>query len=81
MIEAYVLIQVETGPARATSSDVAQAKGVVAADDVAGPYDIIARVKARDLDELANLVVTGIQPCDGVTRTLVCAVPGSEAGA
>lgn len=78
MIEAYVLIQVGIGLSRAISGDVARAPGVEWADDVAGPYDIIARVRAADLDELAKVVVTEIQACNGVTRTLVCAVPGSE---
>ena len=78
MIEAYVLIQVEIGLSSAVSGDVARATGVEWADDVAGPYDIIARVKAANLDEVAKVVVTEIQACAGVTRTLVCAVPGSE---
>ncbi|MGH2661995.1 MAG: Lrp/AsnC ligand binding domain-containing protein [Actinomycetota bacterium] len=78
MIEAYVLIQVEIGLSSAVSGDVARATGVEWADDVAGPYDIIARVKAAGLDELARIVVTEIQACTGVTRTLVCVVPGSE---
>jgi DNA-binding Lrp family transcriptional regulator len=55
--------------------DIAQVKGVSQADGVVGPYDVIARVEAATLDELANIVVTGIQSVTGVTRTLVCAVP------
>ena len=55
--------------------EIARVKGVTQADPVMGSYDVIARVEAPSLDELANIVVTGIQSCTGVTRTLVCAVP------
>jgi DNA-binding Lrp family transcriptional regulator len=44
------------------------------ADDLAGPYDVIARVQAPGLDQLGRLVVTGIQAVDGVSRTLTCTV-------
>jgi DNA-binding Lrp family transcriptional regulator len=44
------------------------------AEDVAGPYDVIARVQARGLDQLGKLVASRIQAVDGVTRTLTCTV-------
>jgi DNA-binding Lrp family transcriptional regulator len=44
------------------------------AEDLAGPYDVIARVQAPGLDELGRLVVFRIQVLDGVTRTLTCTV-------
>jgi DNA-binding Lrp family transcriptional regulator len=66
------------GTTRSVSSEVAGVKGVLQADGVVGPYDVIARVEAASLDELANIVVTGIQACAGVTRTLVCSVPEFE---
>ena len=51
-------------------------KGLGSADDVTGPYNVIARARAqaRNLDELAKLVVAQFQALDGVTHTLVCAV-------
>jgi DNA-binding Lrp family transcriptional regulator len=42
------------------------------AEDLAGPYDVIARVQAPGLDQLGRLVVARIQVVDGVTRTLIC---------
>jgi DNA-binding Lrp family transcriptional regulator len=75
MVEAYVLIQAKPGPAgRGVSKDVATIKGVISAEDVSGPYDVIARARGRNLDELAKLVVAKIQLLDGVTRTLACPV-------
>jgi DNA-binding Lrp family transcriptional regulator len=44
------------------------------AEDLAGPYDVIARVQAPGLDQLGRLVVARIQVVDGVTRTLTCTV-------
>ena len=35
--------------------------GVVAADNVAGPYDVIVKTEAETLDELGQLVVSAIQ--------------------
>ncbi len=75
MVEAYVLIQAKPGPAgQGVSKDVATIKGMISAEDVSGPYDVIARARARNLDELARSVVASIQLLDGVTRTLACPV-------
>jgi DNA-binding Lrp family transcriptional regulator len=37
---------------------------------VTGPYDVIVRAEARNLDELGKLVVARVQAIDGITRTL-----------
>jgi len=47
---------------------------IVAVDPVTGPYDVIARGEAKDLDELAKTIVMPIQAVEGVTRTLTCPV-------
>jgi DNA-binding Lrp family transcriptional regulator len=44
------------------------------AEDLVGPYDVIARVQEPGLDQLGRLVVARIQVVDGVTRTLTCTV-------
>ena len=46
--------------------------GVQLAEDITGPYDVIARIHAPSLDQLGRLVVSRIQVVDGVTRTLTC---------
>ena len=75
MVEGYVLIQVSPGVTRTVSEEIAAMNGIIWSHDVVGPYDIIARATAESLDELARLVVSKIHACEGVTRTLVCAVP------
>jgi DNA-binding Lrp family transcriptional regulator len=75
MVEAYVLIQAKPGPAgQEVSKKVAAIKGIISAEDVSGPYDVIARAQAANLDDLAKRVVASIQLLDGVTRTLACSV-------
>ena len=53
---------------------IAQVKGVTLAEDVTGPYDVIVRAEARNVDELGKLVVAKVQTLEGITRTLTCPV-------
>ena len=74
MIHAYILIQTEVGKAAAVARAVGELKGVTIAEDVTGPYDVIVRAEARNVDELGKLVVARVQGVDGITRTLTCPV-------
>lgn len=73
-VAAYVLIQTELGRAAEVSAQAATMPGVVSADDVTGPYDVIVRAEAADVDELGRMVVSRIQAIDGITRTLTCPI-------
>ncbi len=73
-VHAYVLVQTEVGMAAQVADKVAKIDGVVAAEDVTGPYDVIVRAEADSMDELGRLVVSRIQLIDGITRTLTCPV-------
>jgi DNA-binding Lrp family transcriptional regulator len=48
--------------------------GGAAPPPVTGPYDVIVRAEAGDLDELGRTVVSRVQMIDGITRTLTCPV-------
>ena len=48
--------------------------GVISAEDVTGPYDVIVRAEAEDVDQLGQLVVAQVQGVGGITRTLTCPV-------
>ena len=74
MVQAYILIQTEVGKAASVADEVREIKGVTAADDVTGPYDVIVRAEAKNVDELGKLVVARIQAVEGITRTLTCPV-------
>ena len=74
MVTAYILVQTEVGKAAQVAKDIVKIEGVQQAEDVTGPYDVIARAEARNLDELGKLVVARVQVVDGITRTLTCPV-------
>jgi DNA-binding Lrp family transcriptional regulator len=73
-VSAYVLIQTEVGKAADVAEEIRGITGVVAADDVTGPYDVIARAEAGSMDDLGKMVVSRVQMIDGITRTLTCPV-------
>ena len=74
MTEAYVLIQTKIGKLESVASAASRIGRVATAAVIAGPYDVIVRVVAEDVDSLGRLVVSKIQLIDGVTRTLTCPV-------
>ncbi|HNB00033.1 MAG TPA: Lrp/AsnC ligand binding domain-containing protein [Marmoricola sp.] len=74
VVQAYILIQTEVGKSADVASRIGAIAGVITAEDVTGPYDVIVRAEARNVDELGKLVVAQIQTLDGITRTLTCPV-------
>ena len=74
VVQAYILIQTDVGKAADVAREIAQVKGVTLAEDVTGPYDVIVRAEARNVDDLGKLVVAKIQGVEGITRTLTCPV-------
>jgi DNA-binding Lrp family transcriptional regulator len=73
-VRAYVLIQTEVGRAATVAAEVRVLPGVVAADDVTGPYDVIVVAEADSVDALGRMVVSRVQMIPGITRTLTCPV-------
>ena len=73
-VSAYVLIQTEVGKAAGVATLLREIAGVVVADDVTGPYDVIVRAEADNVDDLGKLVVAQIQSVPGITRTLTCPI-------
>ena len=74
MVSAYILIQTEVGKAAEVAAAASGLKGVTAADDVTGPYDVIVKAEADNVDELGKMVVSKLQAIAGITRTLTCPV-------
>ena len=73
-VQAYILIQTDPGKAAAVAREIAELKGVTQAEDVTGPYDVIARAESESVDDLGKMVVSRVQMIDGITRTLTCTV-------
>jgi DNA-binding Lrp family transcriptional regulator len=74
VVQAYILIQTEVGKASAVAEVISKIEGVIQAEDVTGPYDVIVRAQADTVDELGRMVVAKVQQADGITRTLTCPV-------
>ncbi len=74
MVQAYILIQTEVGQAADVAGRIRDIPGVISAEDVTGPYDVVVRAEANSVDELGKLVVARVQGVEGITRTLTCPV-------
>jgi DNA-binding Lrp family transcriptional regulator len=74
VVQAYILIQTEVGKASAVADVITKIPGVIQAEDVTGPYDVIVRAQSGTIDELGRLVVAKVQQVEGITRTLTCPV-------
>jgi DNA-binding Lrp family transcriptional regulator len=74
VVQAYILIQTEVGKSSNVAEVISRITGVVQAEDVTGPYDVIVRAEAETVDDLGKLVVAQIQQVEGITRTLTCPV-------
>jgi DNA-binding Lrp family transcriptional regulator len=74
VVTAYILVQTEVGKAAQVAKDIIDITGVQQAQAVTGPYDVIVRAEAQNIDELGQLVVARVQAVAGITRTLTCPV-------
>ena len=73
-VRAYILIQTEVGKAGDVAHQIRELDGVTEADDVTGPYDVVARAEADSMDDLGRMVLSKVQMIGGITRTLTCPV-------
>jgi len=73
-VQAYILVQTEVGKAADVAIAIAELDGVTLAEDVTGPYDVIVRAEAPDVDKLGQMGVARVQNIPGITRTLTCPV-------
>ena len=73
-VSSYVLIQAEVGKSAQVAQELGQIDGIVSAENVTGPYDVIVRAEAESVDELGRMVVGKVQAIDGITRTTTCQV-------
>ena len=73
-VSAYILIQTEVGHAEDVASRARALPGVVAAENVTGPYDVIVRAEAASVDELGRMAAGRLQLIEGIVRTVTCPV-------
>lgn len=70
MITAVVLINTEVGKTPQVAQALAETEGVAEAYSVAGSYDVVAIVKVKDYEEMAQLVPERLAKIDGIAHTL-----------
>ena len=73
-VQAYILVQTEVGKSDEVAQAINAISGVMNAEHVTGPCDVIVRAEAKSIDDLAKIVLTNIQKVSGITRTLTCPI-------
>ena len=71
-MKAYVLIKIRTGEIPEAVKWMRKKKNITEANMTFGPYDAVAMVEVKDLNELGNVIAFEIQSIPGVLETLTC---------
>lgn len=69
MVTAIVLIQGERDKLPETAEKLADVPGVKEVYSVAGDYDLVAIVRVKEHEQLADVVTKNLLPMDGIART------------
>ena len=72
--KAFVLIETAVGKSRDVVTVLGKIKGVTSVDTVTGPYDIIAIIEGKSLNDIGDIVTGEIHPIAGISRTVTCLV-------
>jgi len=70
--KAFVLIETAVGKTKGVADKIRQLDGVKSVDPVTGPYDIIAIVESKSLNDIGDLVTEKLHPIGGISRTVTC---------
>lgn len=73
-VTAYLFIETEGGKTAGVVTAIRAMDGVITADAITGPSDVVVRLETTDIDALGRMVVSEIQAVDGITRTQTCPV-------
>jgi DNA-binding Lrp family transcriptional regulator len=71
-MKAYILINIRTGEIPDVVRQMKKIEQVVDVNMTFGPYDAVAIVGARDINDLGQILANSIQPIPGVEETLTC---------
>ena len=70
--KAFLLIDTGVGRVKEAVSALRQLEGVKSADQVTGPYDVIAIVEGENLTDIGDLVTSKINPMSCISRFITC---------
>lgn len=73
MVTAFVLINVKRGRVNEVAEQLAAMEGISEAFSVAGQYDLVAIIRVRSNEEMADVVTNQMQSIDAIegTQTLI----------
>ena len=75
MVSAYILIETVPGKnVKNVRGDILKIKGVRSADYVTGPYDVVARIEAKNMADITEIVAVKIQSVKGIAKTITLVV-------
>ncbi|NIO12629.1 MAG: Lrp/AsnC family transcriptional regulator [Xanthomonadales bacterium] len=69
MVTAIVLVNARRDMVNETAQDLTELQGVSEVYSVAGPYDLVAIIRARDNEEMADLVTGSMLRMVGIEKT------------
>jgi DNA-binding Lrp family transcriptional regulator len=69
VVHAFVLIDAEPARIASLATELADVPGVAEVYSVAGEADLVAVIRVREHDALAEVVTGHIANCPGITRT------------
>lgn len=77
-VKVFVLIETEAEKSQQVVTAARNTEGVISADCVSGPYDVIAVVECQRLDDIGPVVTGSIAPISGVVRIVSCLAMGED---
>ena len=73
-VSAYVFVLADMDKTAAVADAIREIDGVDAVDVVTGPYDVIVKASAENMDELGRMVLGKVQKIQGINRTITSPV-------
>lgn len=71
-MKAYVLINIRTGEVLDVVRQMRKVAQVREVNMTFGPYDAVAIIESKDLNDLGRILAEFVQPIPGVEETLTC---------
>ena len=70
--KAYILIESAVGQGGKVLAELKRAKGVLSANRVTGPYDVIAVIETAELKDVGEFITLHVHNIGGIIRTVTC---------
>lgn len=71
-MKAYVLVKIRVGEVKEVVRQLRTVTGVSEANMTFGPFDAVAVLEGKDINQVGRLIASEIQPIPGVLETITC---------